>query len=141
MRPVYMHRLGYPTSMIFVPSKEAFERFLKDHDIRKEFPSRGFVYPTSRGHTTYIETPSDNRYILVFLGDKLEHMPPINAMGVIAHEVQHMLQYLWMSIGEDTRGHEQEAYAAQHFFCQLSQSFMLTRRPKWGFKVSDTEAY
>ena len=140
-KPVYLARGWYPTPVVFVPSPEAYDKFITDHKIDKDFPERKFAYPDSRGRTSYIETPGGKRYILVFVTEWADKAPPVNVLGVIAHEVQHVLQYLWESIGEDKRGQEQEAYAAQHFFCQITQSFMLTRRPKWGFKISDTETY
>jgi hypothetical protein len=137
-RPVYVDRGWYPTPIVFIPSPEAYEKFHKNHPaVRKEFAKHAFTYPTARGHTTFIDSREGNSYILVFLGPWADTAHPVEVMGVITHEVQHVLQYLWQDIGESTRGQEQEAYAAQQLFGQLVQCFMLTRRPKWPFKVTD----
>lgn len=139
-RAVYLDRGWYPARILFVPSEEAWDDFLQHYRLRDDFPNTRFAYPTSRGRTTYIERPDGKgTFIVVFLGKWADDAHPVNVMGVIAHETQHVLQYLWDDIGEDKRGQEQEAYAAQNLFGQLVQAFMLTRRPKWPFTVKGME--
>lgn len=140
-RAVYLDRGWYSTRIVFVPSEEAYEDFVHYWKLDKDFPNRKFLYPATRGRTTYITRP-DNKgtFIVVTLGPWADTGHVVNVMGVIVHETQHVLKYLWEDIGEnEARGHEQEAYAAQNIFGQIVQAFMLTRRPKWPFKIEGME--
>jgi hypothetical protein len=119
--PVNWHMGGpLPLHYAYIPTKRAWDKAVKYFLGEDERPP----FPTSLGNCTSFHTPEYGTVCLVTFGKEVKEYEPLNVMGVVTHEVTHVLQALWEDMGEESPGMEVQAYLQQFITIQLFQDYL-----------------
>ena len=90
-------------------------------------------YPDADGACSWFESPKarNDLLCLVTMDERFDKGDPITALGIIAHECQHVWQRVLDHIGEEVASPELEAYSYQAIFEEILQGYAATRKPKF----------
>lgn len=105
----------WPIRIFFVPSREIWDRVMADLEVDVEPPKQP-------GRTTTIGRKGHDDRVFVFLGEQCDDGPMEAVMGVMAHEIVHVIQAVEEAIG-GRLGDEPEAYLAQALMVWLIDEY------------------
>lgn len=105
--PLYLDNAWFPVELIMCLSEKAWIKLLKEMNLTvAEAP-----YPDTDGSITHFDLGGHYSKHVMVISERAEKMDPLQVIGIITHEVTHMVQGIMADIGEKEPSPEFQAYA------------------------------
>lgn len=101
-----MERGPFPLYIGFVPSRKAWDKFIKS-------AGRDDEYDVKHGQCNFFESTDLGRSVVLICVNPDNKVGRLEIIGIIAHEVVHAFDYLCQFIGEKSPSKEFKAYTIQ----------------------------
>lgn len=105
----------YPIRIIFAPSAEAWHKLLKT--LAPDEP-----YPETHGRATLFDHPKHRSVAVITLSPEADNRTPNEVIGLMVHEITHVIQYIEDIIG-CRLDRETQAYLTQLLTQWLIESY------------------
>lgn len=117
---IWFDRYAFPSYWGFCPDETAWKKQMKKVGCKGE-PYPNFETDTLARVSEFVSY--DHKHIvIVTLGD-LGGRDPIGVVTLIAHEVEHVWQYMKKHMGETNPGNEVEAYVKQDMLASMIYAY------------------
>lgn len=123
--PLYLDNAWFPVDLVMCLNEKAWNKLMKQMGLKpKEYP-----YPSNDGSITSFEIPNGYDTYVMVISERAEKLHPIQVIGIITHEVVHMVQGLMRTIGEKEPSTEFQAYATGSITQAAIDTFHKLRMP------------
>ena len=117
---VWFESYAFPSYWGFCPSEEVWKKQMKVVGCKGEkYPD--FEKDTQARVFEFISF--DHKHILVITLGDFAGRDPIGIIAIIAHEIEHVWQYMKKHMGEDNPGVEIEAYVKQDMLASMLYAY------------------
>lgn len=117
---VWFDRYAFPSYWGFCPDEQAWKNQMKLVGCKDEkYPD--FEKDTQARVFEFLSL--EHKHIVIITLGEMDNCNPIGVISIIAHEIEHVWQYMKKHMGEDNPGAETEAYVKQDMLASMLYAY------------------
>lgn len=121
-KTVWINRGQWPVYVGFCPSEKAWKATMRRMGVKN------CEYPATDGHASFFDSNEGKNCAIITIADK--DVDDLSRIGLLCHEVVHVVDYIFEVAGETSPGGETRAYLTQYIFQEIVDAFSRTREKK-----------